>query len=503
MKAFLMYKDRDFHLEQAAPSHAQTLIQDLELNTLFGAMALHDEFLFEVAKKAVLSSVSDLATIRYRQDILKDCLKNHIVVRDMYNIAVEAIENEKKHYFGLLTRYPSWILRRSVDVLQMFAGLLKKLRDIADNQADEFASEGFGTFFAMLEKELDDEYFACIQEHLCDLKFPDGVLVSAELGQGNEGAGYILRKPKDGLPKGNQHWLQRLLNRRRDEYTVWIAERDESGARALSELRDRGINLVANALAQSADHILSFFTMLRTELAFYVGCLNLYSRLAQIGGPSCFPLPAALGDRRHSFEGLYDVCLALVMERRVVGNDVRGDNKDLVVITGANQGGKSTFLRSIGLAQLMMQCGIFVPAAYFRADVCAGIFTHYKREEDTTMQSGKLDEELAKMSEIVDNLATNSVVLFNESFAATNEREGSEIARQIISALLEKGIKVFFVTHLFEFAHSMYRRNTENAIFLRAERQPGGERTFKLLVGEPLQTSFGKDLYNKIFGDIT
>lgn len=64
------------------------------------------------------------------------------------------------------------------------------------------------------------------------------------------------------------------------------------------------------------------------------------------------------------------------------------------------------------------------------------------------MESGKLDEELSRMSGIVDHISSDSMVLFNESFAATNEREGSEIARQIVSALLEKRIKIFFVTHL-------------------------------------------------------
>lgn len=504
MKTFLMYKDRDFDLQQEPPPQEQDLTQDLELDTLLKAMALGDKFLSEVAKKAILSSITDLDAIIYRQDILRDCLANPVVARDIYNIAVDAIEYEKKNYFGLLSKYPSWVLRRSVDVLQMFVGMLKKLRDIADNHAGKFASDGFRTFFAMLEKELDAEYLGCIEDHLRDLKFPEGVLISAELGQGSEGVNYVLRKPRYSLPRGTKHWLTRLFTaKRRGEYTIWIAERDESGARALSELKDRGINLVANALAQSADHILSFFTMLRTELAFYVGCLNLYTRLAQIGGSSCFPLATTLGDRRHSFEGLYDVCLALVMGQRVVGNDLNGDSRDLVVITGANQGGKSTFLRSIGLAQLMMQCGMFVPAASFRADVCASLFTHYKREEDATMKSGKLDEELSRMSGIVDNLTANSLVLFNESFAATNEREGSEIARQIVCALLEKGVKVFFVTHLFAFAHSMYGKGMANATFLRAERRPSGERTFKLVVGEPLQTSFGKDLYHMVFGDTT
>ena len=187
------------------------------------------------------------------------------------------------------------------------------------------------------------------------------------------------------------------------------------------------------------------------------------------------------------------------VEITVVGNAVDADNKDLVIITGANQGGKSTFLRSIGLAQLMMQCGMYVSAESFSANVCGGLFTHYKREEDTSMKSGKLDEELGRMSIIVGNITSDCLVLFNESFAATNEREGSEIARQIVSALLEKHIKVFFVTHQYEFAHGFYEKGMQNAIFLRAERKTDRERTFKLSEGEPLQTSFGEDLFHTVF----
>jgi len=213
-----------------------------------------------------------------------------------------------------------------------------------------------------------------------------------------------------------------------------------------------------------------------------------------------FPLPESPNERRHSFQGLYDVCLALTMKQKIVGNSVNADNKDLVIITGANQGGKSTFLRSIGLAQLMMQCGMFVPADSFSANLCTGLFTHYKRKEDATMKSGKLDEELSRMSGIVGHVTPNSMLLFNESFAATNEREGSEIAGQITRALLERQIKVFFVTHQYEFAHGFYDKKIDNAIFLRAERQTDGARTFKLIEGEPLETSFGEDLYHAIFG---
>jgi len=497
MKAFLMYKGHDFDLQRKLPSNEQALTQDLELNTLFNAMALGDKFLLEVAKKAVLSALNnDLVTIRYRQNILKDCLKNSSIVRDIYDIAVESIESEKKNYWGFFSKYPSAILHRSIEMLQMFVGMLKKLKNITDEHSDKFESEGFTAFFEMLKKELGDEYFASVQNHLSELKFRDGVLISAELGKGNKGTNYILRKLQDK----KQSWMKRIFAKKPPAFTFYIADRDENGARALSELKDRGINLVANALAQSTDHILSFFNMLRTELAFYVGCLNLHGQLAQMGEPMSFPLPVAPGERRHSFKGLYDVCLALSMKQKIVGNDVNADNKDLVIITGANQGGKSTFLRSIGLSQLMVQCGMFAPAESFCSNVCDDLFTHYKREEDATMKSGKLDEELSRMSAIVDNITSNSMLLFNESFAATNEREGSEIARQIICALLEKRIKVFFVTHLYEFAHGFCDQKMEKAIFLRAQRQTDGGRNFKLIEGEPLQTSYGEDLYNRIFG---
>jgi DNA mismatch repair ATPase MutS len=347
----------------------------------------------------------------------------------------------------------------------------------------------------MLERELDDEYLAKFQNHLLELGFPNGILLSAELGKGNKGTGYILRKSFDK----KQGWIQKFFAKKPQGYTFSIHPRDESGARALRELENEGINHVANTLAQSMEHILSFFIMLRTEMAFYIGCLNLYEQLLQIGETVSFPDPLQHDKRFHSFEGLYDICLALTMQREITGNSLVADDTNLVIVTGANQGGKSTFLRSIGLAQLMMQSGMFVPAVSFSANICDSLFTHFKREEDNTMTSGKLDEELSRMSNIIDHITLNAMILFNESFAATNEREGSGIAGQIVSALLDKGIKVFFVTHLFELAHSFYKKKLKASIFLRAERKADGTRTFKLIEGEPLQTSFGKDLYNKIF----
>jgi DNA mismatch repair ATPase MutS len=196
---------------------------------------------------------------------------------------------------------------------------------------------------------------------------------------------------------------------------------------------------------------------------------------------------------------LYDASLAFHLDAPVVGNDVDANGKQLLMITGANQGGKSTFLRSVGLAQLMMQAGMFVAAESFSASVSQGVFTHFKREEDASMTRGKLDEELARMSEIADLIGPTCLLLCNESFAATNEREGSEIARQVIRAMIERNVKVFFVTHLFDLGSTLYQERLDTALFLRAGRQPDGRRTFQVAPGEPLPTSYGEDSYRRIF----
>jgi DNA mismatch repair ATPase MutS len=516
MKTFLMYRDRDFDpqhllcrketlprsrsgdeesiLRQLLPWNEEALTQDLGLNALCNAMAAGDAFLFDVAKTAILSSLRDEGTILYRQQVLSDCLKCAPLVREMYQIALEAIHNERRNYLGLFSRYPAGVLHRSTEVMQMFVSMLKRLRRMAVQDAKKVSSEGFSRLFSTLRQELSDEYLAEVEAHLKQMKFRYGVLISADLGKGNKGRNYVLRKP--GADERN--WFARLLGQGPPAYTFRLHPRDESGFRALAELKGRGINLVGNALAQSCDHVLSFFQTLLTELAFYIGCLNLHLRLAELREPICFPVPAPTGQRTFSFSGLYDVSLVLSMGRKVVGNDLSGDGKDLFVITGANTGGKSTFLRSVGLAQLMMQAGMFVPAESFTADLCQAVYTHYKREEDTRMESGKWDEELSRMSNIVDTISPNSLLLLNESFASTNEREGSEIARQIVSALLDNQVKVLFVTHLFHFARGAFEQN-QRAVFLRAERRPDGTRPFKLVEAEPLQTSYGEDLYKAIF----
>lgn len=517
MNVFLLNNRKDFGLQQELVWNEQDLTQDLGLKTLFENMAQNDGFLFEVAMKVILCGEnSDLQTILYRQEIMKECLKNPLVIREIYDLANEALEKEKNNYWGIFRNYPNSVLYRSVELLEMLIEILGKLKEIARENAVKFKSAGFTRLFGMLQEELSEDYFQEMKVHLEALKFHDGVLMSAQLGKGNKGNNYVLRK----LTVKKINWWQQIIkflfpnylekNRPGNttnakgevtSYTFFINPRDEAGTRSLRDLKDVGINLVANSSARSAEHILNFFKNMRTELAFYIGCTNLHKTLASLDEPVTFPNPSVNNEQECQYSNLYDVCLALNTKKQVTGNEGKAIGKKLTIITGANQGGKSTFLRSIGLAQIMMQCGMFVPAQNFKAGIHSSLITHFRREEDSGMKSGKLDEELDRMNQVVGKLTPETMILFNESFAATNEREGSEIARQIVTALVEHGVTVYIVTHLYEFAHIFYDKKQNNVHFLRAERQINGARTYKISEGAPLPTSFGLDLYREVFAE--
>ena len=495
MKTHLLYEDQDFDFGAELPPNHADLVQDLELTTLLEAMANGDRFLLDVSRRVVLASLDDPQAIVYRQQVLADCIAHPEVIREMYEIAVGALE-DKRGIWGYNIHYPSSILSGAVNQLETAFVRLKQLRSVADDHVQQFRSAGMTTLLHTLQRDLDDEYFRSVALHLKQLRFRDGHLVSAELDRDNTGRVFVLRSPG----AGRRSLKERLGIGPRTVHTFTIAPRDDAGSAALGEIISHGIDLVANAAAQSADHIWSYITTLRAELGFYVSCLNLWDRLLQRGLPTSFPEPVSWNGRVFTTSGLREICLALRSQDEVVGNDVDADDRPLTIITGANSAGKTTFLRSVGLAQLMMQCGMYVGADSYRASVCAGLFTHFSREEDATMVSGRLDEELRRMSVIADHIGPHCLILFNESFAATNEREGSEIGRQVVTALLEADITVFFVTHQFDFADGFRAQRGASTLFLRAERQTEGRRNYKLAAAAPLPTSFGEDVYHRLGG---
>lgn len=494
MRVLLMFKDRDFDPEHPEQPGEADLIQDLDLDTLWAAAA--DDWIVRTSiQAATLDRLTEPAQIDYRADAFGDCLAHPEAVREMYDLAREAVDREAEIYRASFLRSSDALVRRSVSALQIFLDILQRLHALASAHATEFTSPAFTRLFADLTSELDASYFAEIDNHLRTLRFGNGILASAHLGRHNQGTDYVLRTP---LTQRQSRFMPHHPAVKRPYYSRTISREDFYGLQALGGLRDRVLRLAAIAVSQAAEHIRRFFTMLRAELAFYIGCLNVHENLTAKGLPTCRPTPRPSGAHLLTAAGLYDPCLAQRSPRTIQGNDLAANGKHLIMITGANQGGKSTFLRSLGLAHIMMQAGMPVAAASFSASTVTGVFTHYAREEDPTMTAGKFDEELARMSQIAHRIRPGALLLSNESFATTNELEATEIATDIIRAFDEASVTVAFVTHLYELAHRYVR--SASTLFLRAERDASGSRDFRLQEAPPEVTSYAHDLYRSTFG---
>ncbi|POR01039.1 hypothetical protein AU468_09240 [Alkalispirochaeta sphaeroplastigenens] len=500
----------------AAPGNrircSDDLLRDLELEPVLREMAREDPLIARTMETQLLRRTLSLETIHYRQEVMQDALDNPEVVRTLYRIIGEVMEEEGRLYQGVFSTQPASVLQNALMPLEVFTNLLEELSRIARTEQDCFRSRGFRHLFGMLQDELPREYLEEVRSMIKTLRQDQGTLLGARLGPGNSCTGLSLLRPR-----AERRWKGWLRKKIPSPYTFSLVEGDEIGYRIMEEIKNRGLNAVSHVLLQSADHIVGFLEHLREELSFYAGALNLRDTLEARGNPLCMPRcsdlprrpPGPTGPRdpagpdgvpetrEHRFSGLYDPALAVQLPEPLAGNDAILDGSSLVMVTGANKGGKSTFLRSIGTAQLMMQAGLFVPARSFRGSLCRGLCTHYRRGEDHTMSSGKLDEELRRMSGIADALVPGSMVLLNESFAATNEREGSEIARGVIRALADTQVTTFFVTHLYGLAKDLHDQNRPDWVFLRAHRDDQGGRTYRVTPGAPLSTSFGTDLWRR------
>lgn len=492
MRPGLLYRDGELDPDAPLPEHAHDVIRDLGVESLLTTMAGDDAFLYDVARQVMLTSLTDPDDIAYRQAALRDCLDNRDVVHALYAFAMQAMTSEAEVYPGL-GRSASSSLHRSVQLIEAMLEVLRGVRRLADTHGQRFRSEAFTRLFELVRSQLDDSFFATAQEQLEGLRFPGGVAVRARLGRGGRGTGYELREPPP--PQG---WARRVASNVPSADTIEVSNRDRQAVKALGDLRERGLERIAVSLERSSQHLFGFFEVLRREVGFYVGGVRLHDALSR-RGDVVFPEVVASGPA-FAATALEDAGLRLRTEDPVVGNDVAADGKRLVLITGANQGGKSTFLRGVGLAQLMMQCGLVVAARSLRAAPAQGMFTHFKRGEDRQMESGKLDEELGRLSRIVDDLGPGGMVLLNESFASTNEHEGSQLAQDVVRALVEADVRVVFVTHGYDLAATVAQLYPDDGLFLRAERQEGGQRTYRLFEGAPEPTSHGMDLYVDIFG---
>jgi len=189
------------------------------------------------------------------------------------------------------------------------------------------------------------------------------------------------------------------------------------------------------------------------EVEFYLAYLEFLAPLRAAGLPVCCPRVGGL-PQESRVERSFDLALAsrLVGDGTVpVCNDFTfTPQRRVLVVTGANQGGKTTFARTVGQVHHLARLGCPVPGRRGEVFLCDQIFTHFEREEDLHRLSGKLEDDLTRIRTILDHATSDSIVILNEIFTSTTVQDAIYLGTHVLHRVIERGMLGLCVTFVDE-----------------------------------------------------
>jgi DNA mismatch repair ATPase MutS len=194
-----------------------------------------------------------------------------------------------------------------------------------------------------------------------------------------------------------------------------------------------------------------------------------------------------------------------VLADKIITNDIEmTDEAGFYMITGANNGGKTTFARAVALCQVMAQTGLYVPAEAAEMSVCDNIFTHFPRDEKLGIDTSRFTTEIKDLKSIVCNMTKYSMVILNESLQSTTPEECLKIAEIHMEIIAAAGVRGVYVTHLTGLYGKLKEINSKgyptkiSSIVSVADRE-SGKRLYKMKLMLPSQESLAFTIY-KQFG---
>ena len=265
-------------------------------------------------------------------------------------------------------------------------------------------------------------------------------------------------------------------------------------ARKLRETLAQYLNVSVRAMAD-----------LIPELVFYTRWAEYIEKKQQAGWKFCKPEVSPEKDRAAGMEaeGFYNLKLIEGgSPETTVPNDLTFDEeKRVYILTGANRGGKTTVTQAVGQLFILAQSGIRVAAESFRYDPVDRVLTHFPADEDKTLDLGRLGEECRRFRELFVQTTADSLLLLNETFSTTSFEEGYFIAADAVRAILGKGSRTIYNTHMHKLAQDLDTViNTDGtkgkAVSLVAETK-GKEHSFRMVIAPPEGQSFARDIAEK------
>ncbi len=357
--------------------------------------------------------------------------------------------------------------RRRLDILQVFKGLL-------DAMAEEFgeAQSGLARLAEFGRRVQASEPYGALADLLrCDARM---ARVDVRLGIGADGSvnGFEVLSVNESTdnPFVNPAWRRWLA-----KLELFVRGYRFSDGEILARLVD--------AVVSGLEEELVAQVQLLGDLEFYLGALGFRDSALAAGLEVCLPEFVATSEPRE-LRGLFNPLL-LMSGIVPIACDVHSARlSSTSLITGPNSGGKTRLLQSIGLTQLLGQCGLFVPARAARIAWASGLVASLIEEAKADQAEGRLGMELMRIRGLFERLPPNALVLLDELCSGTNPSEGEQIFELVVRMLTQLAPQAFITTHFLAFAQRLQKSSDiPHLEFMQVELNEQRRATYQFVLG--------------------
>lgn len=435
--------------------------------------------------------------IRYRQQICKD-MESEALCTVLWSFCRRLAESGKMYNLSLESKGEIAVATYHLQAATLYREAMLKLNEEFGSVSESVSSEGLKEFFAYIKEELENQestgFVAALDRansFFSELKFTlsldtDKIMVSEE----KEAAKKRLKKEKKPVENYFEE-LAKLLNVEPQEQYLYMRDIFTDPLKT-STLEHVLVGILKKSKPKVFEEINGFkknfpdiypkiILDFEEEVQFYLCFQKFRTRTLGMG----YPMGMATTSENGEFTGreVYDIALVWKQELNdyeVVSNDFSMKNHPcFFVVTGPNQGGKTTFARSMGQAVYFALMGLPVNAMVFHMPVFNGISTHFEAEETLQSNSGKLKEEINRLIPMMRKDSNrNSFVVLNELFTTATTHDAMIMGRKVMESFLARECYGIYVTHIQELAEE-----SDNIISLVAQLEPGEEnkRSYRML----------------------
>lgn len=468
--------------------------------------------------------------VKYRQDIFEDIYKSEEFRKELISLL------EKLNYLyelsGRKNRYSEvsiWHLVSRLRELESYIECILEMKECFDKY--EVQSDGLQKLYKIIASIISDPAFEAFKKDIEGLTIEANSVKSLTFGMNLDSS---LMPKEITLVSLNDTkfkesvFLKNLLNfslkmGRKDDkidmedfnYSAKLKKLGSDKAnpvifhftKNIEEMLKPTLKDLMQTLDQYVKVNVSFLVMLIPELSFFLCGAELINKLAKAKMPVCKPKIVDSSERVMKITDVYNAKLAIHMQNEgvenvndeIVTNIIDFNDKGrIMILTGANRGGKTTYTQGIGLAQLFFQAGLYIPGSVGELSLVDNIFTHFPADENQTVELGRLGEEAGRLSEIFKNGTPNSLVLLNESLSSTSHTEAIYIAKDVVKGLRLLGGRAIFNTHMHELGMMVDEINEEvngrSTVVSYISATSQGRRSYKVIEGEPEGKSYASDI---------